>query len=95
MLHTGAPLSLQANYLRYLSYLESSQKLANIKTAGAWPLGLKVPTTMDLVLLFIGKTTWYDSWSKTFPNVTKYPEMVKWLTTAEDHQSDLEVWDKA
>src|SRR5271168_3583712 len=92
MLHTGAPLSLQANYIQYLSYLESSQKLANIKNSRTWPSGLKTPTSMDLVLLFIGKTTWYDSWYKTFPNVTKHLEMVKWLKTEEDRQSDMEVW---
>ena len=36
---------------------------------------------------------WYDSWSKTFPNISKYPEMIKWLKS-EDSQSDLEVWGK-
>ena len=47
---------------------------------------------MDLILLFIGKSTWYDSWSKSFPTVSKYPEMVKWLKSEEDRKSDLEVW---
>ena len=48
---------------------------------------------MDIIL-FIGKSTWYDSWSKTFPNVAKYPDMVKWLKYEEGHKSDLEVWGK-
>lgn len=47
---------------------------------------------MDIILLFIGKSTWYDSWSKTFPNIAKYPDMVKWLKSEDDHKSDLEVW---
>ncbi|KAF8805805.1 hypothetical protein BYT27DRAFT_7224681 [Phlegmacium glaucopus] len=47
---------------------------------------------MDIILLFIGKSTWYDSWIKTFPNVAKYPEMVKWLKSEGDQNSDLEVW---
>jgi len=59
--------------------------------AGTWPPGLKAPTSMDLILLFIGKSTWYDLWSKTFPTVAKYPEMVKWLKCEEDCKSDLEV----
>jgi hypothetical protein len=92
MLRTGSPLSLQANYTRYLVYLDTTQKLANIKNAGTWPSGLKTPTSMDIILLFIGKSVWYDSWSKTFPNVIRYPEMVKWLKAEEDCQSDLEVW---
>jgi len=92
MLRTGAPLSLQANYLRYLVYLETSQKLEDIKKSGTWPSGLKMPTSMDIILLFIGKSTWYDSWTKTFPAVVKYPEMVKWLKSEEGHQSDMEVW---
>ena len=92
MLRTGAPVSLQANYTRYLVYLEACQTLANLKNTGTWPSGLKVPSQMDLVLLFIGKSAWYDSWSKAFPNITKYPEMVKWLKMEDDRQSDLEVW---
>jgi len=92
MLRTGAPLSLQANYTRYLVYLEACQTLANLKNTGTWPSGLKVPGQMDVILLFIGKSAWYDSWSKTFPNITKYPEMVKWLRMEDDRQSDLEVW---
>jgi hypothetical protein len=92
MLRTGAPLLLQANYTRYLVYLEACQTLANLKNTGTWPSGLKVPGQMDVILLFIGKSAWYDSWSKTFPNITKYPEMVKWLRMEDDRQSDLEVW---
>lgn len=92
MLRTGASLTLQANYARYLVYLETCQKLADSKKAGTWPVELKVPTTMDIILLFIGKSAWYESWSKTFPNVAKYPEMVKWLKTEDDRQSDLEIW---
>ena len=51
-----------------------------------------MPTSMDVILLFIGKTTWYDPWIKSFPAVAKYPEMAKWLKSEEGHQSDLEVW---
>jgi hypothetical protein len=91
MLRTGAPLSLRANYIRYLAYLEACQKFSAITNAGTWPAGLKKPTSIDIILLFIGKSTWYDSWSKTFPAVSKYPEMVTWLKS-EGHKSDLEVW---
>ena len=92
MLRTGAPLSLQAYYIRYLAYLETCQKVATLSKAGTWPPALKKPTSMDIILLFIGKSTWYDSWSKTFPAVAKYPEMVKWLKLEGDRKSDLEVW---
>ena len=92
MLCTGAPLSLQDNYTWYLVYLEACQTLANLKNTGTWPSGLEMPSTMDIVLLFTGKSTWYDSWCKAFYNVTKYPEMVKWLKMEDDRQSDLEIW---
>ena len=95
VLCTGAPLSLQADYIRYLAYLETCQKLATILKAGTWPSTLKKPTLMDMILLLIGKLTWYNSWSKTFPAVAKYPEIVKWLKLENDHQSDLEVWGDA
>lgn len=92
MLRTGAPLSLQANYTRYLVYLEACQRLDELKKSGTWPAGVRMPTSMDVILLFIGKSTWYDSWIKSFPAVVKYPEMVKWLKSEEGHKSDLEVW---
>ena len=92
MLRTGAPLSLQANYIRYLAYLASCQKFTTIMNAGDWPSGIKKPSSMDIILLFIGKSAWYDSWSKTFPAVSKYPEMVKWLKSEDGRKSDLEVW---
>ena len=92
MLCTGTPLSLQANYARYLAYVDSCQTLTGIKDAGTWPSELKSPSSMDVILLFIGKSAWYDSWSKTFPHVTKYPEMVKWLKSEDDCKPDLEVW---
>jgi hypothetical protein len=90
--HTGAPLLLQANYTWYLVYLEACQTLADLKNTGTWPSELKMPSTMDIVLLFIGRSTWYDSWCKAFSNVTKYSEMVKWLKMEDDCQSDLEIW---
>ena len=92
MLCTGAPLSLWANYLCYLVYLETIQKLEDMKKSGTWPAGVRMPTSMDVILLFIGKTTWYNSWIKSFPAVAEYPEMVNWLKSEEGHQSDLEVW---
>ena len=62
MLHTGAPLSLQANYLHHLVYLETCQKLEEIKKSGTCPAGVRTPTSMDVILLFIGKKTWYNSY---------------------------------
>jgi hypothetical protein len=92
MLRTGAPLSLQANYIRYLAYLESCEKFKTIMNAGNWPSGIKKPSSMDITLLFIGKSAWYESWCKTFPAVSKYPEMVQWLKSEGGRKSDLEVW---
>ena len=60
MLHTGAPLSLQANYIRYLVYLESCNKFKTIANAGNWPSGMKKQSSMDIILLFISKSAWYD-----------------------------------
>ena len=73
-------------------YLETCQKLEDHKKSGTWPPELKMPSSMDIILLFIGKSTWYDSWVKTFPAVIKYPGMVKWLKSEEGYNSDLEIW---
>jgi hypothetical protein len=89
---TGTPLTLKQHYTRYLAYLNTLATLRKMQRDGTWTEGLRVPSDSDIRLLFIGKSTWHDSWSKTFPHLKDHPEMKKWLTDDEDCLDDVELW---
>ena len=81
---TGNVLKLQEHYTRYLALLEAEKTFKKMQKDGTWPSGLRLPVGRDIPNLFIGKSTWHDFWTKTFPHVAEYPEMVKWLGNEED-----------
>jgi len=89
---TGTSLTLKQHYARYLAYLTALTTLRKMKKDRTWPEGLRVPGDSDIRLLFIGKSTWHDSWSKTFPHLKDHPEMKKWLTDDEDCLDDFDLW---
>ena len=90
---TGTSLTLQQHYACYLAYLEALTTLKKTQKDGTWPEGLRVPGASNICLLFIGKSTWHDSWSKTFPHLKDYPEMKKWLADDEHCLHDIDLWD--
>ena len=92
MRRTGTSLTLQQHYTRYLAYFDALTTSRKMQRDGTWPEGLRVPGDSDIRLLFIGKSTWHDSWSKTFPHLKDYPKMKKWLTDDEDCLDDVELW---
>ena len=81
---TGNALKLQEHYTWYLALLEAEKKFKKMQKDGTWPGGLRLPVGRDNPNLFIGKSTWHDYWTKTFPHIAEYPEMVKWLSDDED-----------
>jgi hypothetical protein len=93
MRRTGTSLTLQQHYTRYLVYLQALTTLKKLQKDGTWPEGLRIPGASDVRLLFIGKSLWHDSWSKTFPHLKDYPQMKKWLTDDEDCLDDIDLWD--
>jgi len=81
---TGNALKLQEHYTWYLALPEAEKKFKKMQKDGTWPGGLRLPVGRDNPNLFIGKSTWHDYWTKTFPHIAEYPEMVKWLSDDED-----------
>ena len=92
MRRTGLPLSLQQNYRRYVTYIGALAKFKSMQKDGSWPDGLRKPSNSDIQRLFIGKSTWHDSWSKTFPHLNNHPDMKKWLMEDEDCCDTAELW---
>jgi hypothetical protein len=91
---TGNVLKLQEHYTRYLALLEAEKKFKKMQKDGTWPGGLRLPVGRDIPNLFIGKSTWHDFWTKTFPHIAEYPEMVKWLSNDEDCMEAAELFGK-
>ena len=89
---TGTPLTLKQHYVWYLVYLNTLATLRKMQRDGTWTKELRVPGDSDIRLLFIGKSTWHNSWSKTFPYLKDYPEMKNWITDDEDYIDDIELW---
>ena len=92
MRRTGTSLTLQQHYTCYLAYLDALTTSRKMQRDRTWPEGLRVPGDSDIRLLFIGKSTWHDSWSKTFPHLKDYPKMKKWLADDKDCLDDVELW---
>lgn len=80
-------------YAKYKQYIEASSKLRSIVADGHQPVGFKRVSAVDLIEVFISKTSWYDSYT-LFDGVANYEAMQKWLNNDEDQLSDAEVWGK-
>ena len=53
----------------------------------------KMPTEREVVELFIGKSTWHDSWQPKFSRVIQhFPEMKKWLEDDPTRQLTKTLW---
>src|SRR6266850_6817004 len=92
------PLELADHTDKSLGYAWQKYKActAAIKTfQGLWDSGKlqgifdRKPTQADIISIFKGKTQWHLTYSKTFPKVSNYPQMVDWLEDKEDKLSDL------
>jgi hypothetical protein len=56
----------------------------------SWPG--KKPSITDIVECFVSKTSWHDYYKPTFPKVSSYPIMVKWLEGGDDAPSAFDAW---
>ncbi|EDR09218.1 uncharacterized protein LACBIDRAFT_326641 [Laccaria bicolor S238N-H82] len=88
----GNALKLQEHYTRYLALLEAEKKFKKMQKDGTWPAELRLPVGREIPNLFIGKSTWHDYWTKIFPHIAEYPEMVKWLSNDEDSMETEELF---
>jgi hypothetical protein len=95
------PLELTDHKDPNLGYAWQKYKacLAAVKTCNTlWDSGKlkgvfdKKPTQADIVGVFKGKTQWHLTYSKAFPRVSNFPQMVSWLEDQSDKLSDLELW---
>lgn len=62
---------------------------AALLAAETWTSPPRSPTVDDVVVIFIGKTTWYQKWVPSFRSVEEFPEMKAWL----EGDDTIQVWD--
>jgi hypothetical protein len=57
---------------------------------GTWP-GKRAPK-LEMIEIFIAKTTWFDYYTPNFPRVSNYPNLELWLQNDHEGGTDMEVW---
>ena len=73
---------LRVAYAKYKGFLTAQNKMRHMISEGTWTLGnVKFQT---LVEIFVSRSVWHASYAKLFPEVGKYPLLVKWLENQED-----------
>ena len=85
-----APADLRTSYKKYLAYLDAMSTMEKMVAAKTWPG--KKPSVTDIIECFVSKTSWHDYYKLSFPKVSSYPVMVKWLEGGDDAPSALEAW---
>jgi hypothetical protein len=81
---------LRILYKKYLAYLNAVSTMEEMVAAKTWPG--KKPSLTDIVECFVSKTSWHDYYKATFPKLSSYPTMVKWLNGDDDAPPALEAW---
>ena len=85
---------LRVAWARFLECSDAIKRAKKLSDAGNWPTDIPAFTEYLIVDIFIGKTTWYNSYIKIFEpiNVTSdFAEMKAWLD--DDHPQEEETED--
>jgi hypothetical protein len=77
-------------YAKYLALHNTSTTITRMSLAGTWKH--RLPTSDDIIEVFMSKTAYFSNHKKIFPLVPKYPAMEKWLLAQDDSPSDAEIW---
>ena len=81
---------LHLSYSKYLALLATKVQMYRMMADGTWTL--KSLTTDELIEVFISKSVWHANYSKLFPKVPEYPQIVKWLKGDSDAPSNIDVF---
>ena len=89
-----APIHLRDYYKKYLTLVSILPKIH----LAAWQhpdsdWEGKAPMEHEVIELFIGKSTWHDSWQPKFSHVIQhFPEMKKWSEDSPNRQLTKKLW---
>ena len=61
-----------------------------IKAEGTWHI--QQPTSDEIVVLFISKSSWPENYMKLFPQAETFEDLVDWLKQSADAPMNMELW---
>jgi hypothetical protein len=77
-------------YAKYLGVLDAQKEMQHMIADGTWTL--RTLNSDELVEIFVSKSVWHANYTKLFPQVEKYPMLVKWLENGNDSPSGQEIF---
>ena len=80
---------LHVAYAKYVALFDALEKLSTMSASGGWK---HKNTNDDVVEVFMSKSAYFKSHSKTFPLLKHYPAMQKWFDNPAEALTDSEVW---
>jgi len=81
---------VQVSYMKYVEYLKAKSTMLAMVSAGMWTLPSF--TSDKLIEVFVSKSTWHAKYSKLFPQVRSYPQLVAWLDGSRDAPSNFDLF---
>jgi hypothetical protein len=86
----GRANDLRLAYAKYKGVLRARADMQQMKANGTWALG---NVSADaLIGLFVSKTVWYTYYTKLFPRVARWPNLVKWMENDSEAKSSYDIW---
>src|SRR5882672_8449030 len=80
---------IRVAYAKYLALVDALDNLSTMSASGTWKHN---NTHDDVIEVFMSKSAYFKSHSKTFPLLDHYPAMREWLENKADAPADSEVW---
>lgn len=86
----GRGNDLRLAYAKYKGVLKARTDMQQMKVDGTWTLGNV--STDTLIEMFVSKTVWYTYYTKLFPRVAKWLDLLKWMDNEPDAKSSYDIW---
>ena len=86
----GRGSDLRLAYAKYKGVLKARTDMQQMKVDGTWSLGNV--STDTLIEIFVSKTVWYSYYTKLFPRVAKWLDLLKWMDNEPDAKSSYDIW---
>jgi hypothetical protein len=77
-------------YAKYLGFLSAQAEMHRMISDGSWTLGKVNSDT--LIEVFVSKSVWHAHYSKLFPHVKRFPNLLKWLENGDDAPSSVDIF---
>jgi hypothetical protein len=77
-------------WAKYKACKDAWALLYCMKAEGTWHI--QQPTSDEIVVLFISKSSWPENYMKLFPQAETFEDLVDWLKQSADAPMNMELW---